>query len=256
MEWATYLDHVRADAARLSEVARLDLETHVPCCVGWTVRDLVQHVGTVYTHKSMVVEEGWTERQDRAISPPDDELVEWFDEATVRLLRVLGDHDPAEPVWTWVETDQTVGFWYRRMAHETLIHRIDAEQARGLASEIDDELAIDGVDEILNIMMSGAPSWATLELSERVGRLEIPGQSWAVRLGSYSGVSPTTGIVYTDEPSLELVGPDAEFQAVVSGSAGALDQWLWGRASLGALTMQGDRSIASDVRAIAKEATQ
>jgi hypothetical protein len=117
-------------------------------------------------------------------------------------------------------------------------------------------MAADGVDEILNVMMSGAPSWATPELGERVARLEIPGQSWAVRLRSYSGVSPTTGIVYTDEPSLELVGPDAEFKAVVSGSAGALDQWLWGRASLGDLTIQGDRSIASDVRSIAKEATQ
>ena len=67
MEWATYLEHVRSDAARLSEVALLGLDADVPCCAGWTVRDLVQHVGTVYTHKSMIVEEGWTERQDRPI---------------------------------------------------------------------------------------------------------------------------------------------------------------------------------------------
>jgi len=256
MEWATYLEHVRSDAARLSEVANLGLEPDVPCCPGWTVRDLVQHIGTVYTHKSMIVEEGWTERQDPATSPPDDDLVDWFDEAAEHLLDVLADHDPGEPVWTWFEADQTVGFWYRRMAHETLIHRIDVEQAHRLASEIDQELAADGVDEILNVMMSGAPSWATLELGERVARLEIPGRSWAVRLGSFSGVSPTTEITYADEPTLELVGPDAEFQTVVSGSAAALDRWLWGRVNLGELTIQGDRSLAAEVRAIAREATQ
>jgi uncharacterized protein (TIGR03083 family) len=256
MDWTTYLDHVRADAARLSEVANFGLDPDVPCCAGWTVRDLVKHVGTVYTHKALIVEEGWAERQDRAISPPDEDLVEWFDGATAHLLNVLADHDPAEPVWTWDERDRTVGFWYRRMAHETLIHRIDAEQAHGLASEIDEELAADGVDEILNVMMSGAPSWATLELGERVARLEIPGRSWTVRFGGFSGTSPTTGIVYTDEPTLVLVGPDTEFQTVVSGSAGALDKWLWGRASLGDLTVQGDRSIAAAIRGVAREATQ
>ena len=104
--------------------------------------------------------------------------------------------------------------------------------------------------------MSGAPSWATLEFGERVARLEIPGRSWTVRLGSFSGVSPTTEITYTDEPTLELVESDAEFQTVVSGSAAALDRWLWGRASLGELTIQGDRSLAAEVRAIAREATQ
>jgi hypothetical protein len=77
-----------------------------------------------------------------------------------------------------------------------------------------------------------------------------------VRFGGFSGTSPTTGIVYTDEPTLVLVGPDTEFQTVVSGSAGALDQWLWGRASLGDLTVQGDRSIAAAIRGVAREATQ
>ena len=256
MEWAIYLEHVRSDAARISELAMLGLDADVPCCPGWTVHDLVKHVGTVYTHKSMIIEEGWGERQDREMPPPDDDVVVWFDERAEHLLDVLAAHDPNEPVWTWVETDQTVGFWYRRMAHESLIHRIDVEQALGLASEIDDELAADGIDEILSVMMSGAPAWASLELGERVARLEIPGRSWTLRLGSFSGVSPTSGTVYTDEPTLELVGPHAEFRTVVAGPAAALDQWLWGRASFRDVAVQGDRSIAAEVRAIAEEATQ
>lgn len=256
MEWTTYLEHVRADAARLSEVALLGLDADVPNCAGWTIGDLVRHVGTVYTHKSMIVEEGWTDRQDRPISPPDGDVVGWFDDSAARLLDVLADHDPSESVWTWVEDDQTVGFWYRRMAHETLIHRIDAEQAYGLDSDIDEDLAADGIDEILNVMMSGAPSWASCQFGRRVARLEVPGRSWTIRLGSFSGISPNTQITYTDEPTLELVESDGELQTVLSGSAAALDRWLWGRASLGELTIQGDRYLVTEVRAIAREATQ
>jgi uncharacterized protein (TIGR03083 family) len=256
METTAYLDHVRADAARLSEVARLDLDVPVPCCLGWTVRDLVQHVGTVYRHKALIVEEGWIEPQDRTISPPDDGVVEWFDRCTEHLVEVLGEHDPSEPVWTWYEHDRTVGFWYRRMAHESLIHRIDAEQALRLESNIDEDLATDGIDEILTVMMAGAPAWASCEFGDRVARIEVPGRSWTVRLGTFSGTSPTSGVEYVDEPTLEVVGPHAVFQAVVSGSAGSVDQWMWGRATARSLTIQGDRSIVSEVRRIAKESTQ
>ena len=256
MQWTTYLDHVRSDATRLSEVALLGLEHPVPCCDGWTVRDLVQHLGTVYTHKSMILEEGWTERRDQTIAAPDRDVIEWFDSSAAHLLQVLDDHDPSEPIWTWFEDDQTVGFWYRRMAHESLIHRIDAEQAHGLDSDIDEAFAADGIDEILNVMMSGAPAWASCRFTERGARLEVPGRWWTVRLGSFSGTSPTSGIEYVDEPTLEVVGTHEEFQAVVSGSAGAVDRWMWGRATSRQLTIQGDRSIVSDVRTIAKESTQ
>jgi hypothetical protein len=89
-----------------------------------------------------------------------------------------------------------------------------------------------------------------------VARIEVPGRSWTVRLGTFSGTSPTSGVEYVDEPTLEVVGPHAVFQAVVSGSAGSVDQWMWGRATARSLTIQGDRSIVHEVRRIAKESTQ
>ena len=42
-----------------------------------------------------------------------------------------------------------MGFWFRRMAHETVIHRVDAELAAGLpTAHVPDDLAIDGIDEV------------------------------------------------------------------------------------------------------------
>ena len=53
--------------------------------------------------------------------------------------------EPGAPAPTWFGPDQTVGFWIRRMAQETVIHRIDAELAAGLpVTPVPGDLAADG----------------------------------------------------------------------------------------------------------------
>ena len=255
MEWASYLEHIDADAARLSEVALLGLEPAVPCCPGWTVRDLVAHVGGVYGQKAAIVEEGWTDGQPDRPEPPEDDLVAWLGRAAEHLTGVLSAHDPTESIWTHDPSNETVGFWYRRLAHESLIHRIDGEQAHGLTSTVDEELAADGVDEVLHRVTAAGPSWGTAEFGGRVARLEVPGRSWTVRVGLLSGTSPRSGTAYVDLPVLELAEADASFKTVVAGSAGEMDCWLWGRAGLGDLTLQGDRSIAAAVRGVVKRSS-
>jgi uncharacterized protein (TIGR03083 family) len=255
MEWTTYLDHIRTDAARLSDAAGRGLDAELPCCEGWTVRTVVEHVGDIYREKAAIVDEGWTERQDRRFGTTGEPIVEWFDDATARLLDVLSDHDPTETVWTWFDPDQTVGFWYRRLAHETLIHRVDVEQAHGIPSIIDESLAADGVDEALTVYVSGAPAWGSIAPEDRSARLEVPGRSWSVRLGRFSGMSPHAGNNYVDLPALELVDGEASSHVAISGTAGDMDRWLWGRGSLDDLSVTGDRTIAEAVRTVAEEAT-
>src|SRR5690606_4655181 len=42
-------------------------------------------------------------------------------------------------------------FWVRRQAHETAIHRVDVESARGdEVSPVGEAFAVDGIDELLN----------------------------------------------------------------------------------------------------------
>lgn len=255
MEWATYLEHIRLDAGILSEMAKLGLDADVPCCTGWTVLDLIGHVGEIYEGRAAIVEVGRTERPTARPVAPSEDLVEWFDTAAAHLVAVLSDHDPDEPVWTFYPPDQTVGFWYRRMAHESLIHRVDGEQAHGRPSDIDEALAADGIDEILSVMMSGSRPWGTLILDDRAARLEVPSRSWTVQLGAFSGTSPGSGRVFDNLPALEVVDPAVSFRTVVSGSAGSMDLWLWGRGRLRRLTLQGDRSIVKAIRAVAAAVT-
>ncbi len=256
MDWTAYLEHIRVDASRLSDVAGRGVDVGIPCCDGWTVRTVVAHVGDIYAEKAALVDEGWTERQDRRFGIPGEPVTEWFDASAAHLLDVFSHHDPEETVWTWFEPDQTVGFWYRRLAHETLIHRIDVEQAHGIPSIIDESLAADGVDEVLAVYISGAPQWGSIALEDRSARLEVPGRSWWVRLGRFSGRSPATGNTYTDLPALELVDGEASSHVEISGTAGDMDRWLWGRGSLDDLSVTGDRTIAEAVRTVAEEATQ
>ncbi len=55
-----------------------------------------------------------------------------------------------DPAHTWWPPDQTAGFWLRRIAHETAIHRRDMESAAREPTPVDDELAVDGIDEALD----------------------------------------------------------------------------------------------------------
>jgi uncharacterized protein (TIGR03083 family) len=112
-------------------------------------------------------------------------LLDLFEGTAAELEAVLRAADPAQPVWTWWEADQTAGFWQRRMAHETAVHRWDAQLARGDPQPIESELAADGLDENFDVMLPERRRWAK---SARQGAGEVyhfhrtdgPGE-WAVR---------------------------------------------------------------------------
>ncbi len=127
-----YVDQVHREGERLLLAAEGSMDLPVPACEGWTVRDVVEHVGMVYGHKIAALELGrrpepgeWQgpdagHRRDRVVSRAPAP-------ARPDLARLSAD----EPAWTWWEPDQTAGFWQRRMALETAVHRADVESASG-----------------------------------------------------------------------------------------------------------------------------
>src|SRR5918995_144022 len=75
------------------------------------------------------------------------------------------DWNAADLLWhlATVQRWWAVGFILRRQAHEALIHRVDAEQAAGVPSDVDPALASDGVHEVLAVMYGGCPPWGAGE---------------------------------------------------------------------------------------------
>jgi len=240
VEMDSYLRLIRADADLLISAARQQLAAPVPSCPGWTVADLVEHVGHVYLHKIESI------RQQRDPEPwppppPDGDPIDWLVAATTDMLTELSERGPDAPAYTWHDADQTVGFWYRRMAQETAVHRVDAELAVGRPSAIDTELALDGVDELLDIFFAG--DWSDLpkpDLTGRVG-LRAADRSWLVVL----------------EPEAVRIGQLAgDVDAEVSGEPSELLLWLWGRLPAESVTVEGDPGAVDRLRQRLVFATQ
>ncbi len=122
----------------------------VPPCPAWSVGDLAQHLGMVQRWAAGLVERRAPARLGfRALGlveePP---TPQWMRAGGEALIAVLRATDPDAPMWAW-GADQHVRFWSRRQLHETMVHRVDLELAAGAATQLDAELAADGVDELL-----------------------------------------------------------------------------------------------------------
>ena len=254
MEWVAYLDHIRTDGELLARAGDAGLDADAPCCPDWTVGDVVAHTGAVHRHKTAIVA-GRLSQNPESEAAPEHDVVDWYRDGLNRLLESLADADQAESVYSWVAADQTVGFWYQRMAHETLIHRVDAEQGHGRVSPIDPELAADGIDEVLTKFVGGYPEWGTFTRDDGTVRIacnDRPRQ-WDTSFGTFNGTSPSTGTEYEDLEALEVIEPVDQPDAVIEGTAADLDLWLWGRGPLEQLQLSGDEQLAHRLRRLCAE---
>ncbi|MGC0381054.1 uncharacterized protein (TIGR03083 family) [Streptomyces sp. SAI-129] len=77
-------------------------------------------------------------------------LLTWFREGHGRLVDTLAGAAPDVRCWHFLPAPSPLAFWARRQAHETAVHRIDAESARGgEPTGVGVDFAVDGVDELL-----------------------------------------------------------------------------------------------------------
>ncbi|MCP3974104.1 MAG: maleylpyruvate isomerase family mycothiol-dependent enzyme [bacterium] len=251
-----FLSHVRADADRIAAVAEMGLDAPVPSAPGWTVSDLLAHTGVVYAHKATIVGEGWVDEQPAPVDAPTEGVLGWFREQADHMLKVLTAADPTTPIATWSPVDKTVGFWCRRMAHESVIHRLDAELAHSVVTPVDAGLGADGIDEILVLMMTGAPDWAESSRSDQIISIAEAkgGRTWRLRVGDFTGTSPR-GNTYAGEPTFFLDDSDDDVSASVAGPPGDVDAWLWGRGGLATSTVVGDAELVDLVRRVASDST-
>ena len=250
-----YLDHLRRESSRFRDVlAGCDPAARVPACPDWDAADLLWHLtGVQWFWSRMVLGETDPEAvQERERPTAHADLLALFDECSAALADALASKDPADPAWTWAP-EQTVGFIYRRQAHEALIHRLDAEQAAGQETPLDPRLAADGVEETIGVMFGGTPHWGTFTPGEqllRVDCIDTDDHVW-VRLGIFAGTDPDSGTTYADEPDVAVVDdPGVEPDCLISGPAGPLDAWLWRRGGDEQVDVTGDRAAYDAFRAI------
>jgi uncharacterized protein (TIGR03083 family) len=184
MDASELLEALRHDSAALLAAAHAaDPTAAIAACPGWRPVDLVWHIGEVHWFWSTIVADRLA-GPDAYVEPDrpdaDDDVFAFAEQAAVRLDDALSRTDPSTEVWTWSEP-HNAGFVIRRMAHETAVHRVDAELALGIEPLVDPAVAVDGVEEFLeNLPRSRALRGEGERL--RLRATDQP-EGWTVTLG-------------------------------------------------------------------------
>jgi len=158
MDVAAHVGALDRDGRLLATTAEgAGLAVSVPSCPGWQVRDLLRHQGYVHRWATRFVAEGLpaavptaSEAEILAGDPPEAELLSWFRAGHASLVAALTAADLGLACWTFLPAPSPRAFWARRQAHETAIHRVDAELAAGApVSALGADFAADGIDELI-----------------------------------------------------------------------------------------------------------
>lgn len=235
MEREILLDHLEGEVAELLELADTpvrSLSAVAPGCAPMTGLDVLRHVGRIYSGVHRWVADG-RRPTDWPTGPEDPAAVAgWLAPAAHAMIDILLPRRPLFPAATWCPYDRTSGFWFRRMAHETLVHRVDVQQALGRTWWVNPDLATDGINEAVELWLGvrlAAPPAGT----GRTVLLSTPERDWRIR--------PLEK--YIDFPT----GGPAE--ATVDGDTAAVWAWVWGRSDDSApVTITGDPSAAAELR--------
>jgi uncharacterized protein (TIGR03083 family) len=235
VDYSDYISALRWNAKAAAKAAReIPMDTVVPSCPEWNVRDLAHHLGSHHRWVAGNLDQPPDGKayQRRHDPPADDAIPEWLEAGAEMLATKLTVTDPAQPCWTWVPYDASVGFWARRTAHETAMHRWDAQNAGAAADSIDAPLAADGVDEYLGIL--GAfrgrrfPEGGSIHLHTT----DMPGE-WLVQLGA---------------EGIQLTREHAKGDVAVRGPASDVVLVLMGRKAMDAVDVFGAASLFEKFR--------
>jgi len=221
------MDHI-ADIDRdgrglLAAARAAGLDAPVPSCPGWDVRRLLGHSGKVLERTAMLVREGLDappERDRYDAFPEGDAAYDRFEEDVVDVVAALTDADPALPCWNFTRHDELAGFWCRRVANELAVHRVDAELAAGVPSTVGSERGVDGVDELLTVLLP----YVTAQLGPT-------GVTGSIHLHTTDAEGEWLTVFRDGAPT--TTREHAKGDLAVRGPAGPLFLWAWHRHAIG-----------------------
>jgi uncharacterized protein (TIGR03083 family) len=232
VEYAEHIEAVEQQTGAFTKaLMRADAEARVPTCPDWTVRDLAKHVGGVLGFWSHVLAEGNGRPKPQFDDEPGPAVGLWVVQIAGLLVAELKAASADTEVYTWNPKDHTAGFVARRMAHETAVHRFDAQTALGSPQPIEPPaLAADGIEEIFVMVDawpgSGRGNGETLHLHSAEGNewlIAMNPDGLDVRREHAKGDMALRGAVSDLELVLYSRPPIGEVERI--GDPAALDAW-------------------------------
>lgn len=247
MEISQHITALERDGAELADAAvAAGLAADVPGCPGWRVRDLVRHQAFVHSwaarhvaERRVQLIEGDTEDGILGDDRPDDQLMADYRAGHAALVRTLREANPDVHCATFLDAPSPLAFWARRQAHETAIHRFDAQSARADGppcprKAFDPPFAADGIDELL--MGFAARRMSDGACGSLLVRTSDTGHAWCYTW-------PATGRVRARRCRPGKDATDAD--CTLTGPASGVYLVLWNRCAAGdaGLAVTGDAAI-------------
>ena len=252
MEISQHIAAIERDGELMAAAARqAGLAAVVPSCAPWQVRDLLRHQGYVHRWAAAYVSvpiraeaPELTEAEQLAGGAADDRLLDWFRDGHGALVATLRAADPGVGSWTFLDAPSPLAFWARRQAHETAIHRADAQLAAGQAPGYQPDFAADGVDELIMGFFARSDAEAGPDGESALGRTLLirasdAGREWRAELSA-------------DGERVARVSRGAGPAAcTLDGPASGLYLLLWNRsdAASAGVSVSGDDELAAAWRA-------
>jgi uncharacterized protein (TIGR03083 family) len=225
LDFSECMEGIRnALAAFVSHARKAGLDAPVPTAPEWTVRDLVVHQGMVHRWATAHVlgkDGNPAPFHDEGMAAPDPVI--WLHDGGLDLIRALQRASPDLDAMVFLKNAPAPRqFWARRQCHETTIHSIDAQGAalgrvpRAADTEVTRQIALDGIDELLNGFLTRSKSTLKSEKPIRLAiRAEDINRSWLVHV--------------SDEPPVVEQDSNERADLVLEGSAETLYLALWNR---------------------------
>jgi len=239
------LDLLAAEGKLTADHCAGRLDDAIPFCPGWTGRDLALHLAGVYRWVTDLVDARMREPHDKDAraalfadpDPADDAgVIDRLHRALDGVVDVLRTGPADLACWTLWPGLTPRNFWIRRQLHETVVHRVDAQnigRAEGdvvSGADLDPSVAADGVDEM---MLGFSGRYRNLRNPERV-RLAIRAtdaeRAWWCTIGP-------------DELMSAQGEPTQPATTTLSGKSGELLLWLWNRRTADGLEVNGDPTV-------------
>lgn len=254
LETSGHIAALEDDGVLLADAAVTSgLTATVPTCPGWRVRDLVRHQAFIHDWARRHVAEQRSELIDGAEiigdgteadilggGPPDSELVAAYRQGLAALVGTFRAADPDVRCATFLKAPSPLAFWARRQAHETAIHRFDAQAARPAGPPPPNDafgpaFAADGIDELIT-------GFAARQKTDGSGRSLLiraadTGDAWRCAW-------PAEGRVQAWRCDSRDAGTAAA-DCVLAGPASGIYVFLWNRCAAGDAdaTVSGDPDI-------------
>jgi uncharacterized protein (TIGR03083 family) len=226
----------RSNAFLAAVAAAASLDAPVPTCPGWTLFDLVQHLGVGRRAWAATVAAGPATAKaapDEPTAPQDREaLLAWMAASTRQLLDALEAAGPDRGCWVgWGDSQSpaTTGAVARRQLQEIALHTYDAQLTAGVPAALVDEVALDGVEEFLFTCNATTSPWPHEPAALNYHVTE--GRSWRLDFNA-NGLQVT-----------RITTPDADADVSITATAAELELTMYGRIPVESLKIDGDGQV-------------